>query len=78
MSRDHDPPAPLTLTDIAPGCCWGELGVEHALSEAIGVLLNLIGQIECGKVAPSFRMLEGLGGALNLPVMELFRFDAES
>jgi transcriptional regulator with XRE-family HTH domain len=47
---------------------------QEQLAEAIGVSVDLISNIERGVNAPSFKTIEKLSEALNIPPKELFDF----
>src|SRR4051794_39998974 len=49
---------------------------QESLAERVGASVDLISQIERGRVGPSFRTIERLSIAINVPVFQLFVFDA--
>jgi transcriptional regulator with XRE-family HTH domain len=48
---------------------------QEQLAELVGLTVNFIGQLERGQLAPSFETVEKLAQALDVEVVELFRFN---
>jgi transcriptional regulator with XRE-family HTH domain len=47
---------------------------QEEFSELVGISVDFLSLIERGVSAPSFEVLEGMAGALKLPVKDLFDF----
>lgn len=49
---------------------------QEELAEAAGISVDMLGALEQGKKATSFRTLKRLANALGVPVKDLFDFDS--
>ena len=47
---------------------------QEQFAELIGISVDFLSLIERGRNAPSFEVLERMGGKLHVPVRELFDF----
>jgi transcriptional regulator with XRE-family HTH domain len=50
---------------------------QEQLAELVGRSVNFISLVENGDTAPSFETIERLAKALNVDVVDLFRFDSK-